>query len=188
MIKLNARRFLLVTTATLLVGCTGSKEKMFPDDLPTMKEIYDRHFDKIQRGNTGTHTLRRTATVRGIPVAGSELYAYTRDSHNELALRFPRLPNPQWYLYVDPHLTATGQPIPGYVTEYPLYDTVEFALPGEVPPLPPSLPALQPPLGYPNTAQYLIPTSAPPTVAPGKKPSPSRAQRTISKPMIRGER
>ena len=58
--------------------------------------------------------------------------AYTRTAANELELLFPRLPNPDVYIYVPAHLaTALRIPVPGYTTAVPLYDRVEYALPGE---------------------------------------------------------
>ena len=58
--------------------------------------------------------------------------AYTRTAANELELLFPRLPNPDVYIYVPAHLaTELRIPVPGYTTAVPLYDRVEYALPGE---------------------------------------------------------
>ena len=58
--------------------------------------------------------------------------AYARTAANELELLFPRLPNPDIYIYVPAHLaTALRIPVPGYTTAVPLYDRVEYALPGE---------------------------------------------------------
>ena len=58
--------------------------------------------------------------------------AYTRTAANELELLFPRLPNPDIYIYVPAHLaTELRIPVPGYTTAVPLYDRVEYALPGE---------------------------------------------------------
>ena len=58
--------------------------------------------------------------------------AYTRTAANELELLFPRLPNPDIYIYVPAHLaTELRIPVPGYTTAVPLYERVEYALPGE---------------------------------------------------------
>jgi len=58
--------------------------------------------------------------------------SYTRTAANELEALFPRLPNPDIYIHVLPHLaTASRVPVPGYTTVAPLYDRVEYALPGE---------------------------------------------------------
>ena len=60
--------------------------------------------------------------------------SYSRTAANELELLFPRLPNPDVYIYVTPHLaTEERVPVPGYTTAVPLYERVEYALPGETP-------------------------------------------------------
>ncbi|MDE0334313.1 MAG: TIGR03751 family conjugal transfer lipoprotein [Defluviicoccus sp.] len=64
--------------------------------------------------------------------AGPEAATYTRTAANELELLFPRLPNPDIYIYVTPHLATDERvPVPGYTTAVPLYERVEYALPGE---------------------------------------------------------
>jgi len=58
--------------------------------------------------------------------------SYARTAANELELLFPRLPNPDVFIYVPAHLaTALRIPVPDYTTAVPLYDRVEYALPGE---------------------------------------------------------
>ena len=58
--------------------------------------------------------------------------SYTRTAANELELLFPRLPNPDIYIHVPPHLATEERiPVPGYTTTVPLYERVEYALPGE---------------------------------------------------------
>lgn len=57
---------------------------------------------------------------------------YTRTVENELSNLFPRAENPDLVIYVYPHLaTRTRAPIPGYTTVIPLYDRVQYRLPGE---------------------------------------------------------
>ena len=53
---------------------------------------------------------------------------------------FPRLANPDVLVYVYPHVaTPLGVGVPGYLTALPLFERVEYALPGErVSSLPPS--------------------------------------------------
>ncbi|MYE82162.1 MAG: TIGR03751 family conjugal transfer lipoprotein [Gammaproteobacteria bacterium] len=59
--------------------------------------------------------------------------SYTRTAANELELLFPRLPNPDVYIHVLPHLaTEERVPVPGYTTAVPLYERVEYALPREL--------------------------------------------------------
>ena len=65
--------------------------------------------------------------------AGRDAASYTRTASNELELLFPRLPNPDIYIHVLPHLaTEERVPVPGYTTAVPLYERVEYALPGEL--------------------------------------------------------
>lgn len=119
----------LVLGLMSLLGCaSGTKEDLLPQDGPTMKEVYDGHF-------RGAAQAART-TAAGPPLgrmAGADpgLEGYSRDSHNEIESQFPRLPNPDLVMYVFPHLSEQGYPVPGYSTVIPLYETVEYALPGE---------------------------------------------------------
>ncbi len=67
------------------------------------------------------------------PEAGRDAASYTRTAANELELLFPRLPNPDIYIHVLPHLATDERvPVPGYTTAVPLYGRVEYALPGEL--------------------------------------------------------
>ena len=65
--------------------------------------------------------------------APADADTYTRTGANELELLFPRLPNPDIYIHVLPHLATDERvPVPGYTTAVPLYERVEYALPGEL--------------------------------------------------------
>lgn len=57
---------------------------------------------------------------------------YIRTSANEIKVLFPRLENPDIGIFIFPHLaTANNVPVPGYSTVIPLYESVQYALPGE---------------------------------------------------------
>lgn len=117
---------LLAVVLTSLAGCaTTTKESVLPQDGPTMKAIYDRHMSGLQR-----------AGVRGAPLAQAGIahyHGFVREAANELETRFPRLPNPTLVMYVYPHLSGPERsPVPGYVTTFPFYERIEYALPGEV--------------------------------------------------------
>jgi conjugative transfer region lipoprotein (TIGR03751 family) len=61
-----------------------------------------------------------------------EYVEYTRTALRELDSLFPRHDNPDMVIYVYPHLaTRTRAPIPGYTTVIPLYERIEYRLPGE---------------------------------------------------------
>lgn len=81
------------------------------------------------------HEASTTPEFRSVPYlsnSDTDLKGYTRNVNNELLLHFPRLPNPTIVLYVFPHLSLEGTPVPGYSTIFPMYETVEYALPGEI--------------------------------------------------------
>ncbi|MGY6275082.1 TIGR03751 family conjugal transfer lipoprotein [Methylomonas sp. MgM2] len=136
---------LAVSMLGLLSGCaTGDKESILPQDGPTMKEVYQRHFPKLSgdaaesvlsasikpyRSNEITSELpkERVDTDR---ILGSA--PYIQAAKQGLQQQFPRLKNPTLILYVFPHLSRDGQtPVPGYATGFSFYETIEFALPGE---------------------------------------------------------
>ena len=117
----------------ILGGCASNKEAVLPQDGPSMKAIYDAHLEEMAardpraiRGELGS----RPVSSGDLPLAG-----YTRDAYNEIETTFPRLPNPTLVMYVFPHLATDERvPVPGYATTFPMYERVEYALPGEVSP------------------------------------------------------
>lgn len=133
----------LISLLLALSGCATTKEDVFPKDMKPMSEVYDQHFAKLRtRGTEGARgrlkersaALKETAGGSELPKgAHPQLAGYTREAHNEIEALFPALPNPQLVLYVYPHLGEDGAPVPGYATAFPLYERVEYALPGEAP-------------------------------------------------------
>ena len=112
-----------------------------------MQAIYDRHMRGLQRAGPG-------ARMKGAPLAqtGTAHYrGFVREAARELETRFPHLPNPTLVMYVYPHLSGPGRsPVPGYVTTFPFYERIEYALPGEPRAAPAtSRPADHPPAGTP---------------------------------------
>lgn len=126
--------FLMVIT--LLSGCATDKEKLLPHNGNTMLDVWD----KESGGNVATSSnirwlfdarqqLRRPLTQLHSTTDGS---AYTRTASNEIYRQFHRLPNPDLVMYVFPHLAGSDPvPVPGYSTVFPLYQRVQYALPGE---------------------------------------------------------
>ena len=77
-------------------------------------------------------SLRRPLTEVDVKAAPAVNASYTRTAQNEIYRQFQRLPNPDLTLYVFPHLAGTDPvPIPGYTTVFPLYQRVQYAMPGE---------------------------------------------------------
>ena len=115
-----------------LGGCASTKESVLPQDGPSMKAIYDAHFEGI--GADDPYVLRRELGTRPLGDNDVDLAGYSRTAHTELETIFPRLPNPTLVMYVFPHLAGSERvPVPGYATTFTLYERVEYALPGEVP-------------------------------------------------------
>ncbi|MGH2604156.1 MAG: TIGR03751 family conjugal transfer lipoprotein [Dehalococcoidia bacterium] len=131
------RPAMLLLLAVMLAACSTAGKDIFPKDLPTMEQIYHGHYQAMgmgDPGDAGLRDIRERAGGLSAPVGYTGNAEYARDAYTELAARFPRLPNPDILMYVDPHLTASGEPVPGYTTSFPLYESVEYALPGEAPP------------------------------------------------------
>lgn len=115
-----------------LGGCASTKESVLPQDGPSMKAIYDAHFEQI--GADDPLVLRRALGTRMLGDHEADLAGYSRTAHTEIETIFPRLPNPTLVMFVFPHLAGAERvPVPGYATTFTLYERVEYALPGEVP-------------------------------------------------------
>jgi conjugative transfer region lipoprotein (TIGR03751 family) len=114
-----------------LGGCASTKESVLPQDGPSMKAIYDAHFEGM--GADDPYVLRWELGTRPLGDNDVDLAGYSRTAHTELETIFPRLPNPTLVMYVFPHLAGPERvPVPGYATTFTLYERVEYALPGEV--------------------------------------------------------
>jgi len=127
----TSRVLALLVSLSLIGGCASTKEAVLPQDGPSMKAIYDSHFEAM--GAADPQVVRSALGSRPLVSGDVALEGYTRDAHNELETTFPRLPNPTLVMYVFPHLASEERvPVPGYVTTFPMYEQVEYALPGEV--------------------------------------------------------
>ena len=116
----------------LLAGCASTKDAVLPKDGPSMMAIYEGHVQEMNARDP--QVIRRELGDRPILTGLAALQGYTRDAFNEIDVLFPRLPNPTLVMYVFPHLAGESHaPVPGYATAFPMYEQVEYALPGEVP-------------------------------------------------------
>ena len=96
-----------------------------------MKAIYEGHVHEMNAENP--QVIRGELGDRPIVAGEAALHGYTRDAFNEIDVLFPRLPNPTLVMYIFPHLAGeAGAPVPGYTTAFPMYEQVEYTLPGEV--------------------------------------------------------
>lgn len=129
---LSTRLSALSLISLVLSGCAGTKDTVLPQDGPSMKAIYEGHVQAMQAHDP--QVLHNELGSRRINTGEAALQGYTREAFNEIDVLFPRLPNPTLVMYVFPHLAGSTQaPVPGYATAFPMYEQVEYALPGEVP-------------------------------------------------------
>jgi len=129
---------ILIVLATWLAGCSTTKDAMLIHGDKTMMDIWEVGTG----GSAGSlqsrqlmdarQSLRRplsNADVEQTPVMQA---TYTRTAANEIYSQFQRLPNPDMVMYIFPHLAGTDPvPVPGYTTVFPLYQRVQYAMPGE---------------------------------------------------------
>jgi conjugative transfer region lipoprotein (TIGR03751 family) len=135
-----------VLALAMLGGCATSKDRLLAHDERTMLEIWQRETGGGPGGGQAglqlldaRQTLRRPLThadVQGTaaqaPYTTPYTQAYTRTAANEIHRQFHRLPNPDLVMYVFPHLAGSDPvPVPGYSTVFPLYQRVQYAMPGE---------------------------------------------------------
>jgi len=118
----------------VLSGCATDPEKLLPHGDATMLDIWNQ-----QTAGSGDAPGRRLLDARltlrrplQAPVPVIDHTGYTRTAQTEIYRQFQRLPNPDLVLYVFPHLSGSESvPVPGYSTVFPLYQRVQYALPGE---------------------------------------------------------
>lgn len=119
-----------VGSVLTLLGCASHIDKVIPQTLPTMKQIYDE-----KTGSGGTDVLRqREADIRARPISSREDYLSEFPPRAaQIDHLFPALPNPELYMYVKPHAIGnSGIAVPAYMTRFTMYDRTHYALPNEV--------------------------------------------------------
>ena len=136
-----AQGLALALAVALLGGCATSKEKLLTHGDSTMMDIWQQNAG--DGGGSASQvagwqlldarqSLRRPLTDADVQAAPAEQMRYTRTARNEIHRQFQRLPNPDLVMYVFPHLAGTDPvPVPGYTTVFPLYQRVQYAMPGE---------------------------------------------------------
>lgn len=138
------RRIWTETAATLIAvmvlgGCATSKDKLLPHGDHTMLDVWDQETGGSAGGGQTARQLLDARQALRRPLIGADTQAapatntaYTRTAANEIDRQFHRLPNPDLVMYVFPHLAGNDPvPVPGYTTVFPLYQRVQYAMPGE---------------------------------------------------------
>jgi conjugative transfer region lipoprotein (TIGR03751 family) len=129
----------LLIASSSLMGCATRKEKLLPHGQDSMLDVWNQNTGGGLANNRPSRvlldaraSLRRPVTSVDRDAAAADNVTYTRDAQNEVDRLFLRLPNPDLIMYVFPHLAGLHPvPVPGYSTVFPLYEHVQYALPGE---------------------------------------------------------
>ena len=141
-----ARGLALAVAVATLGGCATSKEELLTHGDRTMMDIWQQEAGHGVATSAGggagqvarrqlldaRQSLRRPLTDVDVQAAPAEQMRYTRTARNEIYRQFQRLPNPDLVMYMFPHLAGTDPvPVPGYTTVFPLYQRIQYAMPGE---------------------------------------------------------
>ena len=129
----------VLCAVVVLGGCATSKDKLMPNGDQTMLDVWNQETGGSAGGGQAARQLldarqglRRPLTEADVHAAPAAATAYTRTAANEIYRQFHRLPNPDLVMYVFPHLAGSDPvPVPGYTTVFPLYQRVQYAMPGE---------------------------------------------------------
>lgn len=121
---------------TLLgAGCSTSKDELLPHGDNNMMDVWNQGSSGSSSASSrqlldARQDLRRPLQTNQAEV--DENAKFTRTAQNEINSQFKRLPNPDLVMYVFPHLAGSDPaPIPGYTTVFPLYQRIQYAMPGE---------------------------------------------------------
>ena len=101
-------------SAASLTGCASPKARVFGEDMPTMKAIHDKKFNRAEN-----EILDKPQRLTDEPLSAPEG-------------EFQWLPNPTLAMYVFSHITPAGHPVPGYSTFFRLYTEDHIAEPSEL--------------------------------------------------------
>jgi len=116
-----------------MMACS-SKDNIIPTPEYTMREVYERHMGAM---GEGALMDKRSLLRRDMNEDDIDLSEYVRTEKTALESKFRLLPNPILYMFVHPHLASDSEiPIPGYLTEFKMYERDHYALPGEISRLP----------------------------------------------------
>ena len=116
-------RQLSTAVIALLISACASKESVIPQPEHTMQTLY-------HQSSGGQQQNLRLLTSSAATQDDVNVNAYVL--HDSPRADFQLLPNPTLFMFVQTHLTADGSPVPGYITEFKMFERDEYALPGEV--------------------------------------------------------
>lgn len=135
---LSARVAGAAAVALVLGACSVSGPRHSPiqdatQGSPTVVDIYRGQAAGSSSGaaSEARDRLRDAAPPRAVSPGDGDTQRYW-SAIEPMRQRFARVPNPDLVMVVFPHLAKGQYPVPGYVTVFPMYETTQYALPGEV--------------------------------------------------------
>ena len=117
-------KYAVILISVCLASCSSQNKKLVDEDIPTMKEVYQGKFHT----NAGLDRKDVTREIRG---GERDLNSLVRDEIQPIRAAFRYLPNPILTMYIYPHLTDAGTPVPGYATFFKFYEKDHIGLPSE---------------------------------------------------------
>lgn len=126
--SINFLSLFSLSSALSLSGCASNLDDVTNPDAPNMKAVYEDYTGSNSKAIAERHTelMQRPALEPAVQQIGLPPYP------EQLDHLYPRLPNPDLFMYVRPHAVGTsGAPIPAYITRFSMYERQPYALPGE---------------------------------------------------------
>lgn len=118
----------LVLAVIFLSGCASKLDDVTNPNAPTMKQVYEDYTGS----NQAAIADRQALLIQRPAVEPDDLQLGLPPYPERLDHLYPRLPNPDLFMYVRPHAVGvTGAPIPAYITRFSMYERQPYALPGE---------------------------------------------------------
>jgi conjugative transfer region lipoprotein (TIGR03751 family) len=119
----------------LLNGCSSSVKKVMPKSTHDMASLYAQYSgansEKELELRKRELQLRDQESLELRSAAASSMTGFPPQPE-QLEHLFPKLPNPELFMYVRPHAVgASAAPIPAYMTRFQMYERDHYALPGE---------------------------------------------------------
>lgn len=118
----------LVLAVIFVSGCASKLDDVTNPNAPTMKQVYEDYTGS----NQAAIADRQALLIQRPAVEPADLQLGLPPYPERLDHLYPRLPNPDLFMYVRPHAVGvTGAPIPAYITRFSMYERQPYALPGE---------------------------------------------------------
>lgn len=135
-LRLPGRAAVAAAVALALGACSVSGPRHSPIQdatrgSPTVVDIYRGQAAGSGPAREARDRLRDAAPPRAVSAGDGDTQRYW-SAIEPMRQRFARVPNPDLVMVVFPHLAKGQYPVPGYVTVFPMYETTQYALPGEV--------------------------------------------------------